>query len=71
MDKKEVSTALKKHCKGASFISCSQLETFLGFGHNKTADILAELDALEVNGRRKYFIGDVAGALMERVSRWQ
>lgn len=69
MDKKELTRQLKQHCKGASVISCSQLEMFLGFGHDKTSALLEGVDALMVNNRQKYFISDVAERLMERMVR--
>jgi hypothetical protein len=69
MDKKQLSRQLIQHCGGAKVISCSQLETFLGFGHNKTLSLLEGVDALEINGRRKYFTSDVAERLLERMVR--
>jgi len=69
MDKKQLVRQLTQHCKGAGVISCSQLEVYLGFGHKKTSELLTGVDAIEINGRPKYFISDVAERLMERVVR--
>lgn len=65
MDKKSLKQQLKSHVGGASFVTCSQVEDFLKFGHEKTVSILKGLDAVEVNDRRSYFIPDVVDRLME------
>lgn len=69
MDKKTLKRQLTSYAKGAAVISTRRIEDFLGLGHNKTAELLKGLEAVDVGNAKKYFISDVAERIIERSVR--
>ena len=69
MDKRGLKRGLSQSVKGASFLSRQQVERYMGWGRSKTETLLLGLDAVELNGKKKYFVDDVAERIMERMVR--
>lgn len=66
MDKAKLERRLKESADGAMFVTCHQVETFMGYGATKTLELLKGTEAVELHGRRKYFIPDVVERIIER-----
>lgn len=62
MTKAELTADLRRCCGGASFITRTELARYLGYSCPKRVD--KYLHGLERVSKTKYFINDVAGAII-------
>lgn len=66
MDKQSIERKLSQSVKGAMLVSSLQVEKFIGCGTSKTKRLLEGLEAVELDGRKKFYVPDVAQRIMER-----
>lgn len=63
MTKNELTADMRRHCGGSSFISRTELASFMGYSCPKRVDRF--LDGLDRIAGTRYFIGDVASNILK------
>lgn len=69
MNKSMIKQALKRRAKGADFITQNGVKESMGWGKDRTREVLQDLDCIPSGNSKQYLIDEVAEKIFAQVER--
>ena len=69
MNRTTIKRALKRASGGAEFINQNTVKTCMGWGNDRTMDVLKGLDFIRQKNTKQYDIDEVSARIYEQVER--